>query len=170
MLWLQIFIAIITLWGLYIIMLKGMKEIYDVWILIWLWALILGSNYFIFSESMTLGFESPLMSALLWAMSLFTFFFAQILVSGWSWMGWGDLRIAILSWFIAGIYFILPAWFITYISWSIIWILIILIAKSKNGKESTFQHQIPFGPFIAMGYLWVMFFSPMIANIIALYF
>jgi hypothetical protein len=170
LLFVQIIISILTLWWLYAIMTRGMNEIYDVIVLISLWCIILASNYFIFSRSMTTLFESPLMSAILWAMSLFTFFFIQIIISRGNWMGWGDLRIAILWGFITGIYFTLPAGFITYISGSIIGIILLFLAKWKKWKENPFQHQIPFGPFIAMWYLWVMFFSPQISYIIALYF
>lgn len=170
LLWLQIFIAMLTLSGLYIIMTRWLREVYDVIILSILWAMIIWSNYFIFSNSMTLSFESPLMSALLWAMSLFTFFFAQILVSRWTWMGGWDLRIALMAGFIVGIYFTFPAWFLTYITWSIIGILMILFSKAQHRLKESFQHQIPFWPFIAAWYLGVMFFHPYISKILTLYF
>jgi len=168
--WLQILIAFITLWWLYIIMTWWLKEVYDVLIVIALWMILIWSNYFIFSDSMLIWFESPLMSWLLAAMALFTFFFLQILVSGWEWMWAWDLRIAIVSWLIVWIYLTLPAWMITYVSGSIIWIVLVVFSKAKHGLKNKFQHQIPFWPFIAAWYVSIMFFHSQISSFIALYF
>ncbi len=168
--WLQIWVSLFIFWGLYVIMTRWLREIYDLILLLWLWGILLASNYYIFSNSMTLPFESPLMSAMLWAMALFSFFFAQIFVSGGNWMWAWDLRIAILSGMICGIYLTLPAGFITYISGSIIWVWLIMSSRAIHWFKNKMNHQVPFGPFIAAGYIGIMFFHTQISSIIALYF
>ena len=157
-----------VLWLLYIIMRAGLKEIYDS-LIVWLCIIIL----WIYIAN-TWGIhgllkDSSLLSWTLAAFAIFISFFLQIVLSWGRWMWAGDLRIAILMWLLVGLSFAFPAWMITYITGSIIGIFIILYSKIKHGFKADFQHQIPFGPFLACWYLAILFFNPQISKFIEWY-
>ncbi len=86
----------------------------------------------------------PLINAMIGWVSIFLFFLIQILLSKGAWMGWWDLRIALFMGFIAGAKIAWLGLFLAYLLWSIIGIGVILVAKRKN-------HEIPFGPYLAIG-------------------
>ncbi|MDA9129284.1 prepilin peptidase [Candidatus Gracilibacteria bacterium] len=167
---LQLGLAGVIIGGLYTIMRAGLREIYDIGILLWLWGLLIFANNYFQSGFQNSVFQSPLIDGLYGALALFSFFFAQIVVSKGRWMGAGDLRIAIAMGLIVGIYFALPSGMITYITGSIVGIGIILFSKILHTKQKEIDHQIPFGPFLACGYLGVMFFHPQISAFIQQYF
>lgn len=172
LLWLQISISIIILWGLYTIMRAEMKEIWDVLLLIGLW-IFLSAGYsfislWIVSADWIWNFSSPLLSGTFAALSVFSFLFLQIVVSQGRWMGAGDLRIWILLWLLCWIYFVLPGMLACYISGSIIGIALVFIARYTH-PESENPHQIPFGPFLALGYISILLFSHQIENLIHWY-
>lgn len=151
--------------ALYYVFLAGLKEIYDclivIGVCIWLWA------YMYFFD---IWFQdSPILSGTLAALGIYLSFFLQIIVSGWRWMGAGDLRIAILMWLLVGVSFAFPAWMLCYIIGSILGIIILVQARVKKSRETGFETQVPFGPFIASGYLCVLFFHPQISSFIAWY-
>lgn len=72
-----------------------------------------------------------------------------------AWVGWWDLRFAILMWFILWWKLTLVWLFWSYIFWAIISIFLIFIAKIKN-KE--FNSEIPFLPFLTIWTLFAFFF------------
>lgn len=167
LLW-QIILLIWVIVSLYIIMLKELSEILDIIILIILWGAVLGSQYYFSSLYPEYTFQSPVISGLLWALGIFTFFFAQIVVSKWAWMWWGDLRIGILIWLMLGTMLSFPGMMLTYMIGSIVWVWFILY--SRLGKwETTMTTQIPFGPFLAAGFFVCIFFGETILKFMSFY-
>lgn len=158
-------LCIWVLISLYIIMLWGLKEIYDCLIL-WVWISLLVGYMYLFDVSYN---YNALLSGTLAAVWIFVSFFLQILVSSGKWMGWGDLRIAILMWLFAWSALAFSAWMLCYIIWSIIWVGFILYHRAQYGFKKSFEMQIPFGPFIASWYLCVLFFAPQIQELITWY-
>ena len=158
--------------SLYYIMLAGLKDIWDILVILWnIWLL---AAYFILyvTYNFYAGNEilfSALLSGTIAALGVFISFYLQILLSGWRAMGQGDLRIALLMWMLTWISFAFPAWMLCYIVWSVIWIFLIIKFKIKSGLKSGFNHQIPFGPFIASWYLCVLFFFSYISKFIEWY-
>jgi leader peptidase (prepilin peptidase)/N-methyltransferase len=161
----SIFISIIIIWILYIIMLKELHEIYDVLLLI-LTISILYTFKFITWINLS---DIAILNWIIWVLIIFLFFFIQILISRWKWMGWGDLRIAIMIWLILWINYSFPWLMLTYLVWSIIWIWFIIQNKIKN-KWAKLNTQIPFWPFLAIWFFMTIFYSIEISNIISIYF
>ncbi len=160
-----ILLSITIIWWLYIIMLKELKEIWD--ILIIFWSLLLLYIYkLIFWINLT---DINILNWLIWALSIFIFFFLQIIISKWAWMWWWDLRIAILIWLLLSTSLIFPALMITYIIWSIIWISYVIYWKLMK-KWTTINTQIPFWPFLWVWFFITIFYSSEIINIMNIYF
>lgn len=153
---------------LYVIMRAGLKEIYDI-LIVWLCMIIL--YVYISNTGWVNGLlrDSALLSGTLAAFLIYLSFFLQIVLSGGRWMWAWDLRIAILMWLLVWLSFAFPAWMITYLAGSIIGIWIILYSKIRHGFKADFQHQIPFGPFLACGYLAVLFFNSHIQSLLQWY-
>jgi len=149
---------------LYTIILKWLSEIWDIVILLWLWALI-----YIFSLFFNNILEYTAISSIIWILSIFTFFFIQIVISWWKWMWWWDLRIAIMVWLMLGSTLAFPAMMLTYFVWSFIWIFFILYQKIKNKKNKELDTQIPFWPFIAIWFFLAIFFQEYIIHFIDSY-
>ncbi len=160
-----IFISIIIIWILYIIMLKELHEIIDI-------LLIISSIILLYLFKMFTWinlWDIAIINWIIWALSIFIFFFLQILISGWSWLWWWDLRIAIMIGLILWINFSFPWLMITYFVWSLIWIIFIIHNRIKN-KWQKFNTQIPFGPFLAIWFFLTIFFNNNISNIMSIYF
>lgn len=161
----MVVISVLTLAGLYTIMLKWLREIYDCLILGGSIALLIG---YLYLSGLPYNYSS-LISGTIGAVGIFTFFFLQILISRWKWMGWGDLRIAILMGMILGASFAIAWVMLTYLLGSIIGIGMILGSKIYNGWNTCFNSQIPFWPFLAAWYFGVLFFRPWIEEIMKIY-
>lgn len=161
----DIIISLGVLSLLYTIFLAGLREIYDVGLMIFIGLLIWGYMYF-FEKSYH---DSALISGTLGTFFVYLSFFVQIVLSGWRAMWAGDLRIAILMGLIVGISFAFPAWMICYLIGSIVGIWIIIIQKIQKPSEKIL-HQIPFWPFIASGYIAILLFYFPISQFIGLYF
>ncbi len=161
----SIILSLTIIWWLYIIMLKELKEIWD--ILIILWSIIILYVYKIyFWINLT---DISILNWLIWGLSIFIFFFLQIILSKWAWMGGWDLRIAIMIWLLLWTSLIFPWLMITYMIWSIIWIIFVIYWKFKK-KWTTINAQIPFWPFLALGFFINIFYAPEILNIMSIYF
>lgn len=162
----SIFLWITIIWALYIIMLKELKIIYDIFILM----LIIISIIF-FKEIFDINKFSdiPVLSWLIWAVGIFIFFFLQIALSWWRALWGWDLRIWIMMWLILWISYSFAGMMITYMVWSIISIFIVILSKikNKNGKMNT---QVPFWPFLGLAFLITIFFLEIITKNIELYF
>ncbi len=164
---LSILLSFIIVWLLYTIMLKWLKEIYDIIIIVWIILSLLWFKYFFNVELSNI----PIFSWIIWSLWLFTFFFLQILVSRWVWMWWGDLRIAILIGSILWIPLTFAWGMITYLVWSVIWISLIIYSRLKKLKNWTkMDTQIPFWPFLAIGFFLTLFYQNEILNFIEIYF
>lgn len=156
----MLILSVIILYG---IMLKWWNEKLDILAILTIWLCI-----YIFSIFFWTDF--PALQALIWALAIFSFFFLQIVISGWTWMGGWDLRIAILIGMILWTSLWLPGLFATYFAGSIIWIALIIISKIKNGLKSKTLNQVPFGPFLAIWFFIVVFYQSEIERLISIYF
>ncbi len=159
---------ILSLWVvglLYTIMLKWFKEIYD----IALFALACVGVYLYTQVFWVSYHNSFLISGIIWALGIFGFFFAQIVVSWGKWMGWWDLRIAILMGLTLGVMFSFAGVMLSYFAGSIIWVGLILWQKSRKWWKEQFSTQVPFGPFLACGYFGVLFFAEYINTLMKIY-
>ncbi len=149
---------------LYIIMLKELSIITDVILLI---ASLLGLILIKYAFNIELT-SLAITNGLIWVLGIFLFFFTQIVVSKWAWMGWGDLRIAILIGLILWTSLSFAGMMFTYMIWSIIWIGFII--HSRLGKwETTMTTQIPFWPFLAAGFFAAIFFEETILRFMSFY-
>ena len=83
-----------------------------------------------------------------------------------TWIGWGDLRIAIFIGLTLGTIHGIFAFFIAYITWSIIW-MILLIIWFMRGKK--IQSQIPFWPFLWLWWIMTVVFFEQIYNYIDIF-
>jgi len=59
---------------------------------------------------------------------------------------------------------------LAYMIGSIIGIGLVISQKMKTHTDANFSMQIPFGPFLAAGYLGILFFFPFWQKIIQVYF
>jgi len=164
----SVWLLILTIIGLYVIILKELDTIWDILILVLLYLLLFWFNTF-FTNNFSLT-TFPAISALIWALSIFTFFFLQIIVSGGKWMWWWDLRIAILVGLILGSTFAFPGMMLTYFAGSIIWILFLIFQRIKNKwQKKELETQIPFWPFIAIWFFLTIFFQENILEFMKMY-
>jgi len=158
-------IAIISL--LYVVMLKWLHEILDIIIL----SLVILSLWW-FKEFFDINLtDFTVFDWIIWALAIFLFFFLQILISKWEWLWWWDLRIAILIWLILWTNLIFAWAMLSYVSWSIIWIIMLIYSKLKNKSfKYKMNTQIPFWPFLAIWFFLSIFYSQSILFIIEKYF
>jgi prepilin signal peptidase PulO-like enzyme (type II secretory pathway) len=167
----SVWLLILTIIGLYIIILKELETIWDILILVLLYSWIFWFNTFFIKDFSLTTF--PAISALIWALSIFTFFFLQIIVSGWRWMWWWDLRIAILVGLMLGSTFAFPGMMLTYFVGSCIWILFLVFQKIKQNKSKnaidSISTEIPFWPFIAIWFFLAIFFQEYIIELMEKY-
>ena len=150
---LSILVTFFSVAGLYAIMLGWLDEKYDVLIFLWIILWLLWVKYWLWIELSTY----PMYSALIGTLCIFWFFFAQILVSKGKWMWAWDLRIAIVLGLVLWYSYWLPWLMITYLSWSIIGILVIANSKLIK-KEKEFNGQIPFWPFLTIWLFVTLFY------------
>lgn len=162
----SIVILLIVIWFLYIIMFKELSLKYDFLILLVLFIIIYWFIQLTNSNITSLiGINSSV-----WILIIFSFLFLQIAVSGWAWMWWWDLRIAILMWLLVWYTFGIESLFFTYIAWSLISIFIIVIQKIKLGLKYKIKSEIPFWPFLAIGFFTSIFLQIHITEIMRIYF
>lgn len=176
---------IISILWFYFIMLKWLKEIYDIMLLcIIIFILILIKFYFWINFD-----QMPIWNAILWSVVIFIFLFLQVLLSWWTWMWCWDLRIWILMWLIVWFYFSFYSIIISYLFWSFIWIWLIIYTKIKSyyenrrfniikkikkliwlwKQEITLKTKIPFWPFLAIWIYIILFWWNNINNFIKNY-
>jgi|SaaInlV_110m_DNA_1040235.scaffolds.fasta_scaffold02726_4 prepilin signal peptidase PulO-like enzyme (type II secretory pathway) len=160
-----IFITLDIIWILYIIMLKELHEVVDI-------ILIFVSIYILYLFKTQSGMDLSdiaILNWLIWVLSIFLFFFIQIIISRWAWMWWWDLRIAIMIWLMLWTSYSFPGLMITYLVWSAVWIAFIAYSKIKN-KWWKLDTQIPFWPFLAIWFFMTIFYSTDISYIMSKYF
>jgi len=161
----SIILSLFIIWWLYIIMIKELKEVWDVLIIWWIILLI-----YIYKISFWINLtDIQILDWTLWALSIFIFFFIQILISRWAWMWGWDLRIAIMIGLLLWTGLVFPWLMITYLVWSIIWITFVIYWKIKN-KWTTLNAQVPFWPFLAIWFFITIFYNTELINLIKIYF
>ena len=120
---LAILIWVTAIAWLYLIMFFELRVFIDIWILVWIIALLyLYKSYF--GVYLTL---IPILSAVIGALWVFLFFYIQYLISWGTWIGEWDFRIWILLWLLLGADYTLIAMFIAYLSGSIIGIIVVIL-------------------------------------------
>ena len=162
----SIILSVLIIWWLYLIMLKELHEIWDIIILSVLILAIISFKK-IFNIDL---YNIAILNWTIWALAIFIFFFVQIIISKWAWIGWWDLRIAIFIWLILWISFSFTWTMLTYFVWSIIWISLIFYSKIKNWIKAKFNTMIPFWPFLAIWFFINVFYQNEISKLIAIYF
>lgn len=85
-------------------------------------------------------------------------FFSLVIVSRETWMGMGDVKLAVLMGFVLGWPNILVALFTAFISGALSGLLLISL-----GKKSL-KSQLPFGPFLVLGTFVAIFYGNQIVN------
>jgi len=160
----SIIVSIISIWLLYTIMLKEMDTKYDILIILTIISFLLLFKYFWINLS-----DISVLNWLVWALSIFIFFYLQIILSWGKALWWWDLRIWIMIWLMLWISFSFVWMMITYIVWSIISILIISYQKFIQ-KNKEILNVVPFGPFLWVWFLVTILFQNHITNIIEIYF
>ncbi len=110
--------------------------------------------YRLFYFGLTNNFLSYLLAALLASL----FFLIIYLISKGTWMGFGDVKLAILLGLILGFPNILVGMFLAFFLGAIIGLIIIFLGK--KGLKS----EVPFAPFLITGTFIAMFFSQDIIN------
>lgn len=83
------------------------------------------------------------------------------------WIGWGDLRIAIFIWLTLGALHGITSFAIAYIFGSIVWICILWTNYFQWKKTDS---QIPFGPFLGLGWILSVVFYEQIEIVYRIYF
>ncbi|RKW22117.1 prepilin peptidase [Candidatus Gracilibacteria bacterium] len=158
----SLILGITILGGLYIIMLKELKEIYDLLILI-----LIGISIFVFKNIFPEIniLENPVLNGVIGALWIFIFFFLQIVLSGGKALGGGDLRIGIMIGLLLGVKFSIISIVLTYFIGSLIGIFILI--KNYNSEK---QNIVPFGPFLGVGFFLTLFFSQSLLLFIRNYF
>ena len=168
----------------YTIILKWLNAYLDTLILFWLYLLLFWFNYF-FTDNFYLS-DFTAISASIWALSIFTFFFIQYIIwiylhylekrkwikekdyrfaDGIIW--WWDFRIAIMVWLWLWVSLTFPSMMITYFIWSIIWVWFLIFQKLS--KKEKVNSQIAFWPFLAIWFFIAIFFQDYILHFIDLY-
>ncbi len=84
-----------------------------------------------------------------------------------TWVGAGDMMIAVFSGLTLGIIHGIASFFIAYILGSLIGIIYLIICKIQKKKSN---HQIPFGPFLWAGWLMSFFFYSEILEFVRILF
>jgi prepilin signal peptidase PulO-like enzyme (type II secretory pathway) len=79
-----------------------------------------------------------------------------------TWVGWGDLRVALFIWLSLGTLHTVSTLFFAYIFWSIIGLVLIGLGRSSNS-------QVPFWPFLWLGWILSLAFYNDIILIIEKY-
>lgn len=158
----SLFLAFAILWAFYVIMLKELKEIFDILILVFIGILIFIFYQFFPEVNLEKNF---ILSWIIWALWIFIFFFLQIIFSWWRALGWWDLRIWIMIWLILGSNFSFLGIILAYLVWSLIWIFILI----KNIKQK-WVTEIPFWPFLWIWFFLTIFFNENILTFIRNYF
>jgi len=103
-------------------------------------------------------FSGDIFNFLLGSLIGFLFFFSIFFVSKGKWMGFGDVKFAILMGLLLGVSNTLLALFLAFFFGAIIGV--ILMIGEKKGLKS----EIPFGPFLVSGTLLALLWGPRIIN------
>jgi len=167
----HLWITLAVIWSiiivsiLYVVMLKELSEIYDIILLAVAigWLLILKYTFDIELS------QIAIVNGIIGVLWIFLFFFLQILVSKWAWMWGWDLRIAILIGLLLWVSLSFAGMMITYMVGSVIGVAAIVFSRLRKWWETSFNTQIPFGPFLAAWFFITLFFQENILQFINFY-
>jgi hypothetical protein len=150
---------------LYVIMLKWFDEIIDLAILVLaiIWFAVF--KIFLWVEVT----QIVILNGLIWALAIFVFFFIQIFISKWAWLGGWDLRIAIMIWLGLGSVLTFPGMMMTYMIGSVLSLSYLWYEKLHH-KNKGLDTQIPFGPFLALWFFATIFFQEDFLKLMEIYF
>lgn len=116
-------------------------------------AVFLSKLIFSFKSVCYFSFNCPMPDALLGAIAGSGLFLFLVLVSREKWMGWGDVKLGFLLGLVLGAPKILIALMSAFLLGSIIGVS--LIVAGRKGLKS----QVPFGPFLIIGFYVALFFG-----------
>ncbi len=106
------------------------------------------------------GIFAPFLNYLLAVVIAAGFFFAIFLVSKGRWMGFGDVKLAVLMGLLLGLPNVLVALFLAFFFGAIIGIiLMVLPASLQGGQKKGLKSEIPFGPFLIIGTFVALFWG-----------
>lgn len=148
------FTTLALFWALYYIMTQEQSEKKDI-IILWIsWIVI----FLLWQSFWQTIFSFAPFSGITAAYILFSFFYLQYYFSSGTWIGGGDFRIALLMGLILWLPFLLVGFLSTYLIGSIIGIIFIIFLRIKKWKWKQ-KMMIPFGPFLAFGIYFTLFFG-----------
>lgn len=110
------------------------------------------------TESLVYGGASLFLNYFLAALIASGFFLAIFIFSAGKWMGFGDVKLAVLMGLLLGFKKVLVALFLAFLFGAIIGVITILL------KKKTFKSEIPFGPFLIIGTFLALFWGNQIIN------
>jgi prepilin signal peptidase PulO-like enzyme (type II secretory pathway) len=108
---------------------------------------------YIFFEQAILFQETLLVRSLIGGILAWAFFFALVYFSKETWMGWGDVWIALLGGLTVGVGYVLPM-LTTAFAVGALYGIGLMMRQGKNLKT-----EVPFAPFLAFGILIILFAS-----------
>lgn len=122
-----------------------------------LWTLAaLVAMYFFPAVSVDWFWGSRLGAGMIGGVLAFSFFWALVFFSNETWMGWGDVWIALILGLALGWQLVLPTLTLAFGTGALVGIGL-LAAKKKNMKS-----QIPFGPFLVASVIFMLFFGTLV--------
>jgi len=92
------------------------------------------------------------------------FFLSIFLISKGKWMGFGDVKLAVLMGLLLGVPNILLALFLAFLFGAIIGVILMVLPFSKTGEKKSLKSEIPFGPFLITGTFFAILWGPKIIN------
>jgi len=111
------------------------------------------------------GIFVPLGNYLLAVIIASGFFLAIFLASGGRWMGFGDVKLAILMGLLLGFPNILVALFFAFFLGAFLGVFLMsLPARLTGGKKKGLKSQIPFGPFLVAGTFIALFWGQQVID------
>ena len=157
-------ISIAIFWALYFIMTQEQSEKKDL-IILWISWIVIMFLWKLFGNTV---FSFLPFSGITASYILFSFFYAQYYLSWGAWIGGGDFRIAVLMGLLLGLPFLLVGFLSTYIIGSIIGIVFLIYIRIKKWKWKQ-KAMIPFGPFLAFGIYFALFYGQKVEDLFYLY-
>ena len=79
------------------------------------------------------------------------FFLAIYLISKGKWMGFGDVKLAVLMGLLLGLPNVLAALFLAFFFGAIIGVILMALPARAGGDKKSLKSEIPFGPFLIIG-------------------
>ena len=117
-----------------------------------------GIWYLVFGIFLDLYTKYYILNTLYSALGAAVFFLAIYLVSRGTWMGFGDVKLALFMGLFLGWPNILVALFFAFTAGAVVGVALVIVKKKQ------FRSQVPFGPFLIAGTFFALFFGSAIAH------